>query len=40
MKAITKYKYGGSEVLGLEEIEKPTLKETHLLINVKANLND
>ena len=37
MKAITKYKYGGPEVLGLEEIERPTLKESHLLINVKAN---
>jgi len=37
MKAITKYKYGGPEVLRLEEVEKPTLKESHLLINVKAN---
>jgi len=37
MKAITKYKYGGPEVLRLEEVEKPTLKEGHLLINVKAN---
>ena len=37
MKAITKYKYGGPKVLGLEEIEKPTLKENHLLIKVKAS---
>lgn len=37
MKAITKHKYGGPEVLNLEEVEKPILKETHLLINVKAN---
>jgi NADPH:quinone reductase-like Zn-dependent oxidoreductase len=37
MKAITKHKYGGPEVLNLEEVEKPTLKESHLLIHVKAN---
>ncbi len=37
MKAFTKHKYGGPEVLGLEEVEKPTVKENHLLINVKAN---
>lgn len=37
MKAITKHKYGGPEVLRLEEVEKPVLKENHLLINVKAN---
>ncbi len=37
MKAITKHKYGGPEVLNLEEVEKPTLKASHLLIKVKAN---
>lgn len=37
MKAITKIKYGGPEVLGLEEVEKPRLIKKHLLINVKAN---
>jgi len=37
MKAITKYKYGGPDVLTIAEIEKPSLKENHLLINVKAN---
>lgn len=37
MKAITKHKYGGPEILGLEDVEKPTVKENHLLINVKAN---
>lgn len=37
MKAITKYKYGGPEVLNLEEVEKPTVKEKQLLVKVKAN---
>ncbi len=37
MKAITKHKYGGPEVLNLEEVENPTLKASHLLIKVKAN---
>ena len=37
MKAITKHKYGGPEVLSLEEVEKPTVKEKHLLIKVRAN---
>ena len=37
MKAITKHKYGGPEILALEEVEKPTVKENHLLISVKAN---
>lgn len=37
MKAFTKNKYGGPEVLQLEDIEKPHLKENHLLIKVFAN---
>tara|TARA_R110001606_G_C15282809_1_gene640724 strand:+ start:159 stop:1112 length:954 start_codon:yes stop_codon:yes gene_type:complete len=37
MKAFTKHKYGGPEILGIEDVEKPTVKENHLLINVKAN---
>jgi len=37
MKAFTKYKYGGPEVLSLEEMEKPAVKDGELLINVKAN---
>jgi len=37
MKAITKHKYGGPEIMGLEEVEKPTVKKNHLLIRVKAN---
>lgn len=37
MKAFTKYKYGGPEVLQLEEVEKPTVKEGHILIKVMAN---
>ncbi|WP_420552413.1 NAD(P)-dependent alcohol dehydrogenase [Tenacibaculum aiptasiae] len=37
MKAITKYQYGGPNVLNLENIEKPTVKENHLLVKVKAN---
>lgn len=37
MKAITKDKYGGPEILQLEEIERPLVKENELLINVKAN---
>jgi NADPH:quinone reductase-like Zn-dependent oxidoreductase len=37
MKAITKYRYGGPEILQLEEVDKPTLKPGHLLISVKAN---
>lgn len=37
MKAITKHTYGGPEVLRLEEVEKPSSKEGHLLVQVKAN---
>ncbi|WP_421976274.1 NAD(P)-dependent alcohol dehydrogenase [Roseivirga seohaensis] len=37
MKAFTKLKYGGPEVLQLEEIEKPTIKEGHILVRVVAN---
>jgi len=37
MKAITKQKYGGPEILSLKEVEKPFLKENQLLIKVKAN---
>lgn len=37
MKAITKYKYGGPEILRLEDVEKPIVEEKHLLIKVKAN---
>ncbi len=37
MKAITKQKYGGPEVLQLSEVAKPTVKENHVLIKVIAN---
>lgn len=37
MKAFTKTKYGGSEVLQLEEVERPSVKEGHLLVKVMAN---
>ena len=37
MKAYTKRKYGGPEVLRLEEIEIPSLKENHVMIKVMAN---
>jgi NADPH:quinone reductase-like Zn-dependent oxidoreductase len=37
MKAFTKTIYGGPEVLQLEEIEKPVVKDGHLLIKVYAN---
>ncbi len=37
MKAYTKHKYGGPEVLSLEEVPKPTVKENHLLVKVLAN---
>ena len=37
MKAFTKIKYGGPEILQLEEIEKPSLKDGHILVKVSAN---
>jgi NADPH:quinone reductase-like Zn-dependent oxidoreductase len=37
MKAYTKSKYGGPEVLQFEEVSKPTVKEEHLLVKIKAN---
>ena len=37
MKAFTKTKYGGPEVLQFEEVEKPSLNDDHILIKVKAN---
>lgn len=37
MKAFTKTKYGGPEVLQLETAEKPAVKEGHILVKVMAN---
>jgi NADPH:quinone reductase-like Zn-dependent oxidoreductase len=37
MKAFTKSKYGGPEILQLEEVEKPALKDDHILVKVLAN---
>lgn len=37
MKAFTRSKYGGPEVLHLEEVEKPALKDDHILVKVMAN---
>lgn len=37
MKAFTKTEYGGPEVLRLEEVAKPTIKEGHILVKVAAN---
>lgn len=37
MKAYTKTRYGGPEVLRLEEVEKPSLIDDHILVKVIAN---
>lgn len=37
MKAFVKTKYGGPEVLHLEEVEKPALQDNHLLVKIVAN---
>jgi NADPH:quinone reductase-like Zn-dependent oxidoreductase len=37
VESITKTKYGGPEVLQLEEVEKPSVKDGHLLVKVVAN---
>lgn len=37
MKAFVKTKYGGPEILQLEEVELPTLQEDHVLVKVFAN---
>lgn len=37
MKAFTKKKYGGPEVLQLEEVDKPIVKDGHILVKVMAN---
>jgi NADPH:quinone reductase-like Zn-dependent oxidoreductase len=37
MKAFTKTKYGGPEILQFEEVEKPTLKDNQILVKVLAN---
>jgi len=37
MKAYTKIKYGGPEILRLEEVEFPELKDGHLLVKIIAN---
>lgn len=37
MKAFIKTRYGGPEILQLEEVEKPFLKDDHILVKVKAN---
>ena len=37
MKAFTKTKYGGPNVLRLEEVEKPPLKEGYIWVKVLAN---
>ncbi len=37
MKAFTKNKYGGPEILRLEEVELPELKEGHLIVKIFAN---
>ncbi|MGI9544847.1 MAG: NAD(P)-dependent alcohol dehydrogenase [Cyclobacteriaceae bacterium] len=37
MRAFTKTRYGGPEILHFDEVEKPTVKDNHILVKVKAN---
>jgi NADPH:quinone reductase-like Zn-dependent oxidoreductase len=37
MKAFIKTKYGGPEILRLEEVDKPIVKDDHILVKVVAN---
>lgn len=37
MKAVTRIKYGGPEILRLEEVELPSLKEGHIKVKIIAN---
>lgn len=37
MKAFIKTKYGGPEILRLEEVEKPSLRDGHIMVKVIAN---
>ncbi|MEM7381754.1 MAG: NAD(P)-dependent alcohol dehydrogenase [Bacteroidota bacterium] len=37
MKAITRSKYGGPDILQIEEVEKPVIKAGHILVKVSAN---
>jgi NADPH:quinone reductase-like Zn-dependent oxidoreductase len=37
MKAITRKRYGGPEVLHLQEVEKPALKDDYIMVRVYAN---
>ena len=37
MKAFIKTKYGGPEILNLEEVGKPSLEDNHILVKVVAN---
>jgi NADPH:quinone reductase-like Zn-dependent oxidoreductase len=37
MKAFIKTTYGGPEVLKLEEVQKPSVKDNHMLVKVMAN---
>lgn len=37
MKAFTKARYGGPEMLHLDEVKKPSVKDNHILVKVMAN---
>jgi NADPH:quinone reductase-like Zn-dependent oxidoreductase len=37
MKAFVKTKYGGPEILQLQDVDRPTIKEGHILVKVAAN---